>query len=62
MNQGPQNATVYLTPEQVEELKRRYQARNQSDALMGFLIAAAGFYVLRELVIQNEKPKKKARK
>lgn len=62
MSPQPQNAIVYLTPEQIEELKRRYQAKNQSDALLGFLIAAAGFYVLHEMATASERPKRKAKK
>ena len=61
MADAPSIETVYLTPAQVEELKRRYQAKNQSDAVLALLIAAAGFYVLQELVKAQDKPKRKHR-
>ena len=54
----PTEGIVYLTPEQMEDLRRRYRAKSNQEAVLALLIAAAGFFVLKELA-EKDKPKRR---
>lgn len=58
----PQQVHAFLTPEQLEALQARYQAKKASDALTALLLMAAGAFVLAQLVSEDKpKPKRQRR-
>ena len=60
----PQDVSAFLTPEQVQAIQERYNTRESGQALLNLLLAAAGVWVLAEMIRDDEaeEPPKRTRR